>query len=243
MARSLQGHRRQIIVDRLGDGRRNLAIHLVIVPQFIVFIVEQFFVLQQQLWRWFVRRRRRVGVLVMRFGACGACCAIGLAGCSYLPAAQEKARTEEALLSVPEVLMADVECDGRVFSSNALCATVVFKDGNHIRFERIGAHEFGASALNIVVSQVNNLMPRLATCDGVGAPNLHRSGPLGHHFRPPMADLKEAVRRHRLIEKEIQYWPECPQSWEVQDVFGVNYRYCARKKDLSDEPPRPDNCH
>lgn len=181
----------------------------------------------------------------MRVGAYGAygACAIGLVGCSYVPAAQEKARTEEALRSVPEVMMVVVQCGGTVLSSNALCATVVFKDGNNIRFERVGANAFGASALNIVVSQVNNLIPRVATCDGVGAPNLHRSGALGHHFRPPMGDLMEAVRRHRLIEKEIQYWPECPQYWEVQDVFGANYRYCARKKELNDEPPRPDNCH
>jgi len=173
----------------------------------------------------------------------GAFCVLALCGCSYLPAAQEKARTEEAFLTVPEVLMTDVQCDGAVFSSNALCATVVFKDGNRIRFERIDANAFGASALNVYVSQVNDLRPRVATCEGVGAPNLHRSGPLGHPFRPPIADLREAVRRHRQIEKEIQYWPQCPQSWEVQDVFGVNYRYCARNKDLGDEPPPPGNCH
>ena len=115
----------------------------------------------------------------MRLGASGACCVIGLVGCWYVPAAQEKARTEEALRSVPEVMMVVVQCGGTVLSSNALCATVVFKDGNNIRFERVGANAFGASALNIVVSQVNNLIPRVATCDGVGAPNLHRSGALG----------------------------------------------------------------
>lgn len=139
--------------------------------------------------------------------------------------------------------MADVQCAGAVFASNSLCATVVFRDGNHIRFERIGANAFGASALNVVVGQVNALVPRLATCDGVAAPNLHRSAALGHHFRPPLADLKEAVRRHREIAKEIQYWPECPQFWEVQDVFGERYRYCARKQQANDDPPRPADCH
>lgn len=162
-----------------------------------------------------------------------------IAGCAYTPAETEKSRAEGLLRSSPDVLMADVQCGARVFASNDVCASLVFVDGSRMRFERVGASSFGASALTIVVSQVNGLVPRLASCEGIGSPNLHRSGPLGHHFRPPMADLKEAVARHREITREIQYWPECPQYWEVQDVFGKRYRYCARKAAATEEPPRP----
>jgi hypothetical protein len=76
----------------------------------------------------------------------------------------------------------------------------------------------------------------------VTAPNLHREGPLGHHFEPSLIDLKEAVARRREVLEEIQFWPQCPQSWDVQDKRGRNYRYCARKSGALEEPPKPDGC-
>lgn len=188
--------------------------------------------------------------MVMR-GACGAYrayCAYGAAlvlsaGCAYLPASREKAETEAALREVPDVMLVDVQCQSRVFASDGLCVEVVTKFDDHIRFERVGFASFGASAMNVIVSRVNHLTPRVATCSGVGAPNFHRSSALGHRLHPTLIDVKDAAARFREIIKEVDYWPECPQFWETQDVFGANYRYCQRKAGSSEDPPKPDNCH
>jgi hypothetical protein len=129
-----------------------------------------------------------------------------------------------------------------LLASNTLTASVELRDGELIRFARVGYKSFGANAVNVVISEADGLVPRIASCEGVGFPNFHRSAPLGHHFQPSLIDLNDAVRRSGEVLEEIQFWPECPQSWEVQDQRGINYRYCARKKDAGEEPPRPANC-
>ena len=53
----------------------------------------------------------------------------GLVGCSYLPAQQERARTESILSNIKNVVLADVECGSSVFAGDELCASVVMKDG------------------------------------------------------------------------------------------------------------------
>ena len=65
---------------------------------------------------------------------------------------------------------------------------------------------------------------------------------LGHHFQPELIDLKEALTRPKDIATEVSYWPRCPMAWDVQDARGANYRYCARKKGETTEPPRPGGC-
>ncbi len=127
-------------------------------------------------------------------------------------------------------------------ASDSLCADVVSKDGKSLRFDRVGFSSFGSSATNVVVAEADGLVPRVATCTGVGAPNFQSDAPLGHRLQPRLLDLSEAVTRSGDIIEEVQYWPRCPMSWEVQDDRGVNYRYCARKKGETTEPPRPDGC-
>jgi hypothetical protein len=111
-----------------------------------------------------------------------------------------------------------------------------------LRFERVGFASFGPDATNIVVSKAGGLVPRIASCEDVGPPNFHREAALGHHFQPTLVDVKEAVRRSREILEEVQYWPRCPMSWDIQDKRGINYRYCVRKNDEAAEPPRPEDC-
>ena len=170
------------------------------------------------------------------------CLVLSSAACSYLPAGQERARAIEILQAQEGVKQVSVGCEGGILASDRLCADVVVGDGAKIRFERVGFNSFGSTAVNIVVAEAGGLVPRVASCDGVSAPNFHRESPLGHHFRPTLIDLKEAVNRHGELLEEIQFWPQCPSFWEVQDRRGVNYRYCARRAGGDAEPPRPDRC-
>jgi hypothetical protein len=166
----------------------------------------------------------------------------GLVSCSYLPAQQERARAESILSNIKNVVLADVECGSSVFAGDEFCASVVMKDGAKIHFSHLGFHSFGAAAAFVVVDEAGGLVPRVASCGGISPPNFHRDGPLGHHFRPALLDVRDAVGRHREVLTEVQWWPQCPQSWEVEDRAGARYRYCARKPDAKEEPPKPANC-
>jgi hypothetical protein len=149
---------------------------------------------------------------------------------------------EEILRAEPGIADVVIGCGSSVLAGDELCVQVVADDGTRIRFERVGFNSFGASAVNVVVAEAGGLVPRIASCSGVTSPNFHREGPLGHHFAPSLIDLKEAVARRREVLEEVQYWPQCPQSWEVQDKRGQNHRYCARRNDATEEPPKPENC-
>ena len=166
----------------------------------------------------------------------------GLVSCSYLPAQQERARTQSILSNIKNVVLADVECGSSVFAGDELCASVVMKDGAKIHFSHLGFKSFGSTALYVVVDEAGGLVPRIASCTGISAPNFHRDGPLGHHFRPTLLDVRDAVGRYHDVLEEVQWWPQCPQYWEVQDRTGAQYRYCGRKKGATDDPPRPANC-
>ena len=163
-------------------------------------------------------------------------------GCSSTPAGRERAHVDETLRAIPEVTQTSVGCEGAIFASDSLCADVITQDGAELRFERVGFKSFGSTTVNVVVAEASGLVPRMASCTEVGPPNFHADAALGHHFSPPLLDVKEAVTRSRDVLEEIQYWPRCPMSWEVQDKRGINYRYCAHKKDAPADPPRPANC-
>lgn len=175
-------------------------------------------------------------------GAVGALC-FAVGACAYTPAAQERAHVEGALRSIPDVINVMVACDGRVFARDTLCVTVTFTDKQTIQFERVGSKSFGNRAGAIVVTRTSRLVPRVASCDGIAAPNFHRDAPFGHHFHPPLVDLADAVTRYRQVLEEVQFWPQCPQYYELQDYRGVHYRYCARRADATDEPAMPATCH
>jgi hypothetical protein len=116
------------------------------------------------------------------------------------------------------------------------------KDGAQIRFSHLGFNSFGSTAVSIVVEQAGGLVPRIASCRGISAPNFHRDSALGHHFRPTLSDVADAVRRYREVLQEVEWWPQCPQYWEVQDRNGQAYRYCGRRQGATEEPPLPDGC-
>ncbi len=163
-------------------------------------------------------------------------------GCDYTPAGRERAHVYDTLRAMPEVVQVTVGCEGAVFASDALCVDLITKDGAELRFERAGFGSLGANASQVVLARAGGLVPRIASCDGVGPPDLHRQAALGHHFQPTLIDVKDAVSRAGDVLEEIEYWPQCPQAWDVQDQRGVNYRYCAHRKDQPADPPRPAGC-
>jgi hypothetical protein len=168
--------------------------------------------------------------------------AAAVGACSYTPAGRELAHVEATLRALPDVEMVTVECGSTLLAGDGLCAAVTKKNGDRLRFDRVGYGAFGGSATNVVVAAAGGLETRVASCSGVTPANFHHDAAFSHHFSPTLFDLKEAVTRSREIVKEVQYWPRCPLFWELQDKRGINYRYCARPESNGDEPPRPDGC-
>jgi hypothetical protein len=146
------------------------------------------------------------------------------------------------LRGMSELRQVSVGCESVLLAGDGLCADVVTAEGKSLRFERLGFNAFGRNAANVVVAEADGWVPRMASCSGVAAPNFHSEAALGHHFQPTLLDLSDAVKRSQEVLEEIQFWPECPQSWEVQDKFGARYRYCAHRKGAPAEPPRPSGC-
>lgn len=163
-------------------------------------------------------------------------------GCAYLPGRQEMERASQAIGTVDGVVMVNVGCGGSLLASDEWCADVVMKDGYRLRFEHVGFNSFGATAVNVVVGKASGLVPRVASCHGISPPNFHRSSPLGHHFHPTLIDVKDAVHRYREVLEEVEFWPQCPLYWEVQDKRGENFRYCTRRDGATEEPPKPTGC-
>ena len=151
-------------------------------------------------------------------------------------------RTEEVLKTIDTVKEIHFTCGRQFLASDSLCTDVMMKDGSQLRFERVGFNAIGSTAVNVFVAKAGHLVPRVASCDGVGSPNFHRDSALGHRFHPTLIDVKDAAFRYREVYEEVEFWPQCPQYWEVQDKRGANYRYCSRREDASDEPPRPGGC-
>jgi hypothetical protein len=162
--------------------------------------------------------------------------------CSYLPAKRECAHVEQQLAGVELVKSTNVECGGGMLAGDGARARVEMHDGAVLILEHLGFNAFGSSATFIVVGEASGLVPRIASCEGVASPNFHREAALGHHFQPTLIDTKEAVSRYRELLEEVEFWPQCPQNWEVEDKRGARFRYCARRKDATEEPPRPGNC-
>jgi hypothetical protein len=186
-----------------------------------------------------VRKQGGTGAL----GARGMVLAVlAASACAYTPAGRERAHALEVLSSIEGVAKPIVGCESFLLAGDALCAAVVMKGAATLRFERVGYRAFGPNAVNIVVAEAGNLVPRIRSCESVSSPNFHRDAPLGHHFSPTLVDVREAVSRWEEVLEEVQYWPRCPQAWEVQDQRGVNYRYCAHRKDEPADPPAPEVC-
>ena len=167
------------------------------------------------------------------------------AGCGLAPAARERDHVIEQLKAQPSVADAAVGCDEGFEAGSKLCAEVLLSNGGVMRFAGVGYRSFGSSATSIRVAEAGGLAPRVRACgrdDVALTAEFHRDGLLGHHFSPGLQDLADALRRHQEVREEFEFWPRCPQFWDVQDDRGVNHRYCAQSINAPFEPPPPMRC-
>lgn len=176
-------------------------------------------------------RRRTAGLL----GA-GLCAAWTLA-CS-----REERFVRDHLERLPGVGEVQIGCGDAASSSGAgVCATVAMSDGASLRFMGLGFQSFGPVPSRVRVAAAGGFSPLVVSCDARAViADLDRSGLFGHHFSPALDGVADAIGRHREVIEEMEFWPRCPQFWELQEERGPVYRYCAHAtRAARDSPPRP----
>jgi hypothetical protein len=176
----------------------------------------------------------RAAGLVMMASVAVACSSAG---------ARERDFVLEKLKALPDVDRVHVSCNDGLWSARSdVCATVVMKDGKSLTFQSLGFESFGPARSRVRVAQAGGRAVHVVSCQSAEAfVDVDRRGLVGHHFFPPISGVVDAIRVHKDVIEELEFWPECPQFWEVQDMMGVNRRYCAHAaRKTAPAPPLPE---
>ncbi|OFW37384.1 MAG: hypothetical protein A3J29_10715 [Acidobacteria bacterium RIFCSPLOWO2_12_FULL_67_14b] len=171
----------------------------------------------------------------------------GLSGGCTRPGVREQEFVRAQLGAMPGVDQVRVSCNDRFWSAGSdVCASVSMRDGTALTFLAVGYQSFGPSPSRVRVAEAGGRTPRVVPCEpgaaGAGASafaDIDRGGLLGHHFSPPISGVADALRRHQEVIEELEFWPQCPQFWELQDKQGITYRYCAHAARAPADSPLP----
>jgi len=159
-----------------------------------------------------------------------------------LPACSREQRfVRDSLAALPGVGNVDaVSCGENGPSSNAgVCAAVTMTDGAVLRFAGLGFQSFGPVPSRVRLVEASGRVPLIVSCEArVTVADLDRSGLFGHHFTPALDGVRDAIHRYQEVAEELEFWPQCPQFWELQGEGGPRYRYCAHAAGRgADAPP------
>ncbi len=176
-----------------------------------------------------------------RSGACvaGAGLVLGLATGCTTAGAREREFVRQNLAIVP--LVESVGTSGNdavLFAGGDVSATVAMGEGTVLRFGGLGYESFGRVPSLIRVQAAGRRSPLVVSCESsMEFAEIDRTGLFGHHFSPGLDNVSMAIRRRREVIEEFEFWPQCPQFWEVQQASGPRYRYCAHAAGATAEPP------
>lgn len=167
---------------------------------------------------------------------------VGVASACALAGPREETFVRERLAGVEGVASVEVSCgSGWLTPKGDVCVTVITKAGKSLQFQDVGYDSFGTAPSRVRLSAAGGRSPLLVSCEGQwGFAAIDRSGLFGHHFSPVIEAVPEAVRRAADVVEELEYWPQCPQFWELGGPQGTIFRYCAHASGAPGEaPPRP----
>ena len=185
--------------------------------------------------------------------------ALVVVGCSALiPSEREMEYSSRRLQDTPGVAESRVWCNDDIAATSDLCASVRMNDGLELLFFGVGYRSFGDTADLVLVADVGGLKPFVAMCgdngmrDSNGRPkaseaaavaaNFHQSGMFGDQVTPPLADVVDAVRRHRDLQSALEKWPRCPEYWSFENA-GLSVRYCVNGSEpKTGRPPVDPTC-
>ena len=165
--------------------------------------------------------------------------AVGFGSACALAGPREEAFVRGRLAGVEGVASVEVSCgSGWLNPKGDVCVTVTTNGGKQLRFQDVGYDSFGSAPSRVRLVAAGGLSPLVVSCESQsGFADIDRSGLFGHHFSPVIEAVPEAVRRSVDVLEELEYWPQCPQFWEVGGQQGTTYRYCAHASRVAGEPP------
>lgn len=135
-----------------------------------------------------------------------------------------------------------VSCaSGWLRAKGDVCLTVTMTEGAKLRFVGVGYQSFDSAPSRVRITAAGGRSPLVVSCESqYDFADLDRSGLFGHHFTPALEAVPEAVRRSKDVVEELEFWPQCPQFWELGGERGTTYRYCAHATGtVGEAPPRP----
>ncbi len=152
-----------------------------------------------------------------------------------LACGREQRYVNDQLLALPDVAGVELGCaDADSAGDRGVCATVVTTEGVVLRFSNLGYQSFGPVTSRVRLSAAGRFAPVVATCASqANYADIDRSGLFGHHFAPPIDGVVDAIRHRRDVVKELEFWPQCPQFWELSEEPARVYRYCAHAVDAA----------
>jgi hypothetical protein len=164
---------------------------------------------------------------------------LGLAAGCTTAGAREREFVRQNLAIIPLVESVRASCSNAVlFAGNDVCATVAMGEGAVLQFGALGYDSFGRVPSRVRLEAAGGRVPLVVSCDSsMDFADVGRDGLFGHHFSPGLDDVAMAIRRRREVIEEMEFWPQCPQFWELQQKAGPRYRYCAHPTGAAPEPP------
>jgi hypothetical protein len=162
-------------------------------------------------------------------------------GCS-LAGAREEEFVRANVATISGVKSVEASCgSGWLRAKSDVCVTVGMATGKELRFIGVGYQSFDSAPSRVRVTAAGGRSPLVVSCQSqLDFADLDRSGLFGHHFSPALEAVPEAVLRSEDVVEEFEFWPQCPQFWELASEQGTIYRYCAHPSGKPAEwPPRP----
>jgi len=168
--------------------------------------------------------------------------AAGLAAGCTLAGSREAEFVRANVATISGVKSVEASCaSGWLSAKSDVCVTVAMTAGKELRFIGVGYHSFDAAPSRVRLTAAGGRSPLVVSCESQsGFADLDRSGLFGHHFSPAIEAVPEAILRSGDVVEELEFWPQCPQFWELASEQGTTYRYCAHASAKPAEvPPRP----
>ena len=165
--------------------------------------------------------------------------AVCLSAACDLAGSREQVFVHEHMAALPGVEVVHASCStALVFADTQVCATVGMSEGAVLRFLDLGYQSFGPAPSRVRVAAAGGREPVVVSCHlRTDFADIGRSARFGHHFSPPIDGVADALRRRREVIEELEFWPQCPQFWELAGEQGTTYRYCAHAAGAAAEPP------
>lgn len=187
--------------------------------------------------RWGQTFRFVLGRLTVRLAVTGLAC--GLVAACTTAGAREREFVRQNLAIIPLVERVRASCSNAVlFPGGDVCATVAMGEGTVLQFGGLGYDSFGPVPTRVRLEAAGGRIPLVVSCESsMDFADVGRDGLFGHHFSPGLDDVAMAIRRRREVIEEMEFWPQCPQFWEMQPKGGPRYRYCAHPAGTAPEPP------